>query len=515
MLKSRKGGASVVRINKWVIFLVVFLVVGFIGGFLLASSLGVVPGTMDQEKSEKPSKSSVDTHNHQLLDQISQVFETASARVSPSVVTIFAEQTVKVQNPFGFPDDTFKDFFGEDFFKRFFGVPTPKEQKRTVRSLGSGVIVTEDGYILTNNHVVAGAEKLSVVIGDKKNYEAKVIGTDPHTDVAVIKIKAKDLPAASFGNSDGVKVGQWVIAVGNPFQLMHTVTAGIISAKGRSSMGLADYEDFIQTDASINPGNSGGALADLDGNVIGINTAISSPSGGNVGIGFAIPINMARQVMDGLITKGKITRGYLALFPQDIDENLAKALKLKGTEGSLVADVTPGGPAEKAGIKRGDVIVEFNGKKVENSTQLRNMVAQTKPGTSVQITLLRNGQEIRVRAVLDERPREQAGAAPGEEQPGTATAKKLGLNVQTLTPDSARQLGYQGDRGVVVIDVTPGSPSEEAGLKQGDLIKEINRKEIHTAQEFEKIIASLKTGDSAALLVRRGQNTFFVAIEIQ
>jgi serine protease Do len=504
-----------VKINKSMIFLCVILVVGFIGGFLLASTLGHIPITTDQENSETQSKSSVDTQNHELLDQISRVFEGASAKVSPSVVTIFAEQTVQIQNPFGFPDDAFKEFFGEDFFKRFFGTPSPEEQRRTIRSLGSGVIVTEDGYILTNNHVVAGAEKLSVVIGDKKNYEAKVIGTDPQTDVAVIKIKANDLHAASLGNSDEVKVGQWVIAVGNPFQLMHTVTAGIISAKGRSSVGLADYEDFIQTDASINPGNSGGALADLDGNVIGINTAISSPSGGNVGIGFAIPINMARQVMDGLITKGKITRGYLALFPQDIDENLAKALKLKGTEGSLVADVTPGGPADKAGIKRGDVIIKFNGKKVENSTQLRNMVAQIQPGTSVQITLLRNGREIQVKAVLDERPKEQAGAAPQEEQPGTATVNKLGLDVQTLTPDIAQQLGYQGDRGVVVINVTPGSPAEEAGLSRGDLIKEMNRKEIHTAREFEKAIASLKPGDSAALLVRRGQNTFFIAIEIQ
>ena len=293
-------------------------------------------------------KSSTDNPQvHGLLSQISEAFEEAAANVSSSVVSIFAEQTVQVQSPFGLPDDAFKDFFGDDFFKRFFGTPPSQEHKRTVQSLGSGVIVTKDGYILTNNHVVANAEKLSVIIGDKKNYEAKIIGTDPPTDVAVIKIDANDLPAAILGDSDKVKVGQWVIAVGNPFHLFHTVTHGIISAKGRSSVGLADYEDFFQTDASINPGNSGGALADTEGNVIGINTAIASPSGGNVGIGFAIPINMAKKVMDDLISRGEVTRGYIGLIPKDINDDLAKALKLSGTEGVLVGDVDRAGPADK------------------------------------------------------------------------------------------------------------------------------------------------------------------------
>jgi serine protease Do len=333
--------------------------------------------------------------------------------------------------------------------------------------------------------------------------------------VAVIKIKGKELPVASLGNSDNVKIGQWVIAVGNPFQLMHTVTAGIISAKGRSSVGLAEYEDFIQTDASINPGNSGGALADLEGNVIGINTAITSPSGGNIGIGFAIPINMAKQVMSALMSEGKISRGYLAIYPQDIDEDLAKALNLKNTEGSLVADVTPDGPADKAGIKRGDVIVEFNGKKVENSVELRNMVAQVSPGTKVEVVLNRDGKEMQLTVRLGERPGATEGQSSSEKQPEEQMSRKLGLSIQTLTPDLADQLGYKNAKGVVVTDVVAGSSADEAGLQRGDLIVEVNRKRVQSAQDFENETRSLKSGDVVALLVRRGANTFFVAVNVQ
>ena len=503
-------------INRNFLFLVVFLVVGFIASILLAAPLGLSPRTTSQEQTVATEVLTDNPQVHDLLSQISKAFEESAANVSSSVVSIFAEQTVQTQSLFGLPDDAFKDFFGEDFFKRFFGTPTPREEKRTVRSLGSGVIVTKNGYILTNNHVVANAEKLSVVVGDNKTYEAKVIGTDPPTDVAVIKVDANDLTAAKLGNSDDVKVGQWVIAVGNPFQLFHTVTHGIISAKGRSSVGLADYEDFFQTDASINPGNSGGALADMEGYVIGINTAIASPSGGNVGIGFAIPINMAKKVMEDLISKGEVTRGYIGLVPQDINEDLAMALKLSGTEGVLVGDVDRAGPADKGGIKRGDVMVEFDGKKVENSTQLRNMAAQTKPGTPVKIGLLRDGKKVEVTVTLGERQKEgRGGQFPQEPQPEAQTSQKLGLSVQTLTPDIAEQLGYQKDSGVIVADVFSGSPAEEAGLQRGDLIKEVNRKEVRTVQDFEKKNKDLKSGDVAALLVRRGQNTFFTTIKVQ
>ena len=345
------------------------------------------------------------------MNAISSVFEQAASKVGPSCVAIIAEQVVAVQSPLGTADDPSKEFSGKDPFKRFFGQPPPG-QKRTIRSLGSGVIVSADGMILTNNHVVSKAEKLLVALRDKKTFPAEIIGTDPQTDLAVIKIEAADLPAASLGDSEEVKVGQWVIAVGNPLQMMHTVTAGIISAKGRSSVGLAEFEDFIQTDASINPGNSGGALADLNGDVIGINTAISSLSGGSIGIGFAIPINMVREVMKALITEGKVIRGYLGFLPEDIDENQAKNFNLKGAEGVFVAAVTPKGPADQAGIEPGDVIMTFHGARVRDATRLKMMIAETAPKTVVKIGLIRQGRPVEVTVIPAEAPSERGEHVP-------------------------------------------------------------------------------------------------------
>jgi serine protease Do len=496
------------------IYLGLAFVIGLAGGAWLApgSVLSKAAADVPQE-TQNPAEQQKAAPTQQTMDNISRLFEQAALKAGPSVVPITAEQVVAAQSNFGSPDESLRDFFGEDFFKRFFGQP-PQEQKRTVRSLGSGVIVSSDGYILTNNHVVANADKLFVVIGDKKTYPARVVGTDPQTDVAVVRIEAKDLPAATLGNSDAVSVGQWVIAIGNPFQLMHTITAGIISAKGRSSVGLADYEDFFQTDASINPGNSGGALADLNGNVIGINTAIATPSGGSIGIGFAIPINMARQVMDSLISKGRVVRGYLGLLPQDIDENLAKALGLKTTEGVLIGDVTPNGPADQAGIKRGDVILSFDGKKVEDATQLRLMIADMAPKTKAKVSLLRQGKTLDVSVVLAERPKTPQEKAPEQEQPEGQTGEKLGLNLQDLTPDIMAQLGYEKEKGALVADVASGSPAEDAGLGRGDLIKEVNRMPISSVREFEKAIKGFKAGDVIALLVRRGPTTLFVGIKI-
>jgi serine protease Do len=447
------------------------------------------------------------------MTEIGDAFESAADKVSDFVVPIFAEQVVRTPAQ-GFPDDPFRQFFGNDFFKRFFGA-APQPPTRTVRSLGSGVILSPDGHILTNNHVVEGADKLTVILKDKRRLQAKVIGADPLTDVAVIKIEAAGLPSAALGDSDAARVGQWVIAVGNPFALLRTVTHGIISATGRSSVGIATYEDFIQTDAPINPGNSGGALADLDGNVIGINSAISSPSGANVGLGFAIPINMAKSIMAQLIAKGRVIRGYLGLTAQDIDPSLVGPLKLKDAQGALVSEVNPETPADRAKIEPGDVIVEFDGKPVESSQDLHNLAAQTAPGTRVKIVLLRNGERLEVETTLGERPAEKTQAKPFKPGEGRGpTAERLGLTIQTLTSDAARELGYNGDKGALITDVAPGGAGDDADLKAGDLIKEANRVRVTAAQDFEAIVRAAKSGDTLALLVRRGPNAFFVAVKI-
>lgn len=495
-------------------FFVVGLITMIVGGGACIATIRAA-----QQQARKPSEQlqvpAVTLQGKAFLDQFSAAFESAAAKVNPSVVPILSEQVSRVASPFAGQSDPLRDFFGDDFLKRFFG-NAQGDRKEVVHALGSGVIVSDDGYILTNNHVVDGAEKLTVILQDKKKYIAKIVGRDPQTDVAVIKIHASNLQGASLGNSDQVRVGQWVIAVGNPFQLMHTVTAGIISAKGRSSVNLADYEDFFQTDASINPGNSGGALADLDGNVIGINTAIYSPSGtgGNIGIGFAIPINMAKNVMHQLVAKGKVTRGYLGLLPQDIDEALGRALHLKGTAGTLVGDVTAGGPADKAGITRGDVIVSYDDQQVENSKQLRNLVAASEPGSTVKIGLLRDGKESHISVNLGERPRNIAEVPAGTSRPETGSFGRYGLSVQELSPEIARTLGIGDDHGVVVVEVKGGSMAEGAGLQKNDLIKEVNRTPVRSVADFDKAIEQVGKNDSVALLVRRGNNTFFVAMQL-
>ncbi len=486
--------------------------VGFVAGVTFVTLLGSGNNTPLRGNEQRGSAPVVTPQGREMLEQFSAAFESAAAEVNASVVPIYSEQVKVVQNPFASGDDPFRQFFGNDFFHQFFG-NQPQQQKEVVHALGSGVIVSKDGYILTNNHVVKGAQKLTVMLSDKKKYKAKVIGTDPQTDVAVIKIDAKDLLTANLGNSDNVKVGQWVIAVGNPFELMHTVTAGIISAKGRSTVGLADYSDFIQTDASINPGNSGGALADLDGNVIGINTAIYSPSGGNVGIGFAIPINMAKEVMDQLIKTGKVTRGFLGIQIQDVDETMAKAMKLSTTEGALVGDVNKDSPAEKAGVQVGDVITGVNGQNVENSDQLRNVVAGIEPGSTVKLTLIRKGEEKTVDVKLGERPSDaQIAENEGSEQ--ESTSKKLGVTVDNLNATLARQLGIETTVGVVITKVDQASPADDAGVKKGDVVEQVNQVNVKNVDEFNKALGQLKSGESVALLLKRGGTTFYVGIDI-
>ena len=441
-----------------------------------------------------------------LLRQFSRAFQQAAGRVNPSVVAIYSEQLARPTSMTSSP------FLDDPFLRQFFGNGrgVPQVPHKT-EGMGSGVIITEDGTILTNNHVVRDASKVTVEL-DGRKYPARVIGTDPQTDLAVVKIDATGLQAAELGDSDGLQVGEWVIAVGNPLELTHSVTAGIVSATGRSDVGVAAYENFIQTDASINPGNSGGALADLDGKVVGINTAIATPTGGNIGIGFAIPINMARQVMDDLVQRGRISRGYLALVPQDLDEDLAKAMDLGDQRGVLVAEVTRDGPAAKAGLRRGDVILAFNEHKVDSATQLRNAVAGVKPGSEVQVEGLRDGRRRTFRVVLSERPDSVAAATPErDDDEGKESGGRLGLSLQPLTPDVAGQLGYGSDvQGVLVSSVEPGSPAAEAGLAPGDLIEAVGRTEVRSVDELRRALAA-RSGD-VALLVRRGERSQYVAI---
>ena len=485
---------------------------GLLALILAGAGLGVATAVASHSPSSSPAPPpsatrSVDAASGRaLLEQFSAAFQDAAEHVNPSVVPIFAEQEVQVANV---P-------FGPDLLRRFFDLPgMPGGEERPVtrkaKSLGSGVIVSEDGYILTNNHVVRDATKLTVELEGEK-HAARVVGVDPQTDLAVIKVDAKDLPAAKLGDSDGLRVGQWVIAVGNPLELLHSVTAGIVSAKGRSEVGVAAYENFIQTDASINYGNSGGALADLDGNVVGINTAIATPTGGSVGLGFAIPINMARGVMDELIAKGRVQRGYLALMPQDLDENLAAALGLKDRHGALVGEVTADGPADKAGVKRGDVIVSFNGQPVADATALRNLVGTADPASAAKLGVVRDGKERQIEVRLGERPDEVAeNLNSGDEQgPG---GSRLGLSVQPLTPDLASRLGYENAHGVVVREVEPGSPADEAGIRRGDLIEAVGPKDVTSVTELKKALEG--EGKHVALLVRRGDRPAqYIGVEL-
>ncbi|HEX5418882.1 MAG TPA: Do family serine endopeptidase [Gammaproteobacteria bacterium] len=447
------------------------------------------------------------------LDQVSAAFEQAAAKVNPSVVPIFSVSSVSEQDTRSAGSGSGQLFGGREVQPGYGEMP--HQEQRVVHSLGSGVIASPDGYILTNNHVVEGARELTVVLPNGQRLSASIVGADPETDLALVKVDAHNLPAASFGDSDDVKIGQWVIAVGNPFELLHTTTAGIVSATGRSHVGITDYEDFIQTDAAVNPGNSGGALADLDGKVIGINAAISSPTGGSVGLGFAIPVNMAKTVMAQLKAHGRVIRGYLGVLLQPLTSDLASALGMaQGTKGVLIGDVEHGSPADHAGLKRGDVVMQFDGRTIDAVESLRDGIASSAPGSRVQLGVLRNGKSVSLDATLAE----QAQSEKAAEQASSKTQvqpprQRLGLVAETLTPDIAQQLGYAGEQGAIVVRVAPGGVAESVGLERGDLIKEVDRQAIRSADELAAKVLSLKSGP-AALLVQRSDKTFFVAIRV-
>jgi len=447
-------------------------------------------------------------------------FADLADKEKPTVVNISTSRVIKrrgrpffgFESPFGRGQrDPFEDFFGKDFFDRFFG-DMPKEFRQ--QSLGSGFIINKEGYIVTNNHVVENADDIKVKLSNGKVYEAKVVGKDKKTDLALIKINASgDMPTVVLGDSDKLRVGDWVMAIGNPFGLEHTVTVGVVSAKERV-IGAGPYDNFIQTDASINPGNSGGPLFDINGNVVGINTAIIA---GGQGIGFAIPINLAKEVLPQLKEKGRVKRAWLGVVVQDITEDLAKSFSLNSAKGALVADVVKNGPAEKAGIRRGDVITKFNGKEIENSHELSRKAAASDVGKKIEIVLMREGKEKRVKVTMEEYPSEGFSFGEGEteeEGEGEGEETKLGISVQQLSPEIAERLGAKGAKGVVISDIDEGSPAEEAGLRRGDIIKEINRKAVGNMNEFRREMGKANLKKGILFLIQRGETTFFVTIKV-
>jgi serine protease Do len=422
--------------------------------------------------------------------------------MSPTVVNVKVTKVEQVtfHGP-RIPEGPFGDF-SERFFK---DMPRSPKSYRT-RGVGSGVIISNDGYILTNNHVVEGAKEVTVTLADKKEHKAQIVGRDPKTDLAVLKIESgKPLPAAAMGDSEQVKVGDWVVAIGNPFGLNHTVTSGIVSAKGRV-IGTGPYEDFIQTDASINPGNSGGPLFNMKGEVVGINTAII-PYG--QGIGFAIPVNTAKPLIPQLVSKGEVTRGYLGVSIQSITPDLAKALKVKDRKGALVADVASGSPADNGGIERGDIIVAFNGKAVDDSHDLPAMVATTPVGEKVTVIVLRDGKERSLPIKVGKLPSEEVKI----EKSAQPTEGKWGLQLHDLNPQIARQMRLKTDDGVVVFGINRGSPADEAGIRRGDIIVEVNRHQVNSVNDVKEQID--KSEDHLLLLVQRDNGKFFVPLEQQ
>ena len=434
-------------------------------------------------------------------------------RVAPGVVKIVTTTTIQnssMQQWPGFTDPFWKRFFGDQF-----GQMSPPQQSGPLveHGLGSGVIVTKDGYILTNNHVVDNAKEVKVTLQDGRVFTAKVIGRDPKSDIAVVKIDATNLPVVPMADSDKVQVGDVVLAIGNPFGVGQTVTAGIVSAKDRGNMGLEDYEDFIQTDAAINPGNSGGALVDADGRLIGINTAILSRSGGSQGVGFAVPSDLARNVMDSLIEYGHVTRGYLGVMIQDVTPVLAKEFKLNEPKGALVGDVVPDGPAAKAGFKDGDVVLDFNGNPVPDSRHLQLTVAETKPGSSVPVKIWRDGSTRTLEVTIKQLPgTEQLAENNTANNQDTGTLN--GVGVSNVDPQTRRQYNLPDTlKGAVITEVKPDSPSAEAGLKPGDVIESINHHPVKNAEEAVRLTEHAKDKHTLVRVWEKGGSRYIVVDE--
>lgn len=462
------------------------------------ASLPDFSATTEVEPSDKQPVKTLKDFNDAIVNIADQA--------TPAVVTIQVTQTVEVpENP----------------FSRFFGNPQGESPERQRRGLGSGVIVSQDGYIITNNHVVEGADELTVGLSNGKKYDGEVVGTDPQTDIAVVKIDAENLSALKIGNSEDVRVGEMVLAIGSPLgeDLAHSVSMGIISAKGRAIGILREaggYENFLQTDAAINPGNSGGALVNMDGELVGINSAIASRSGGNDGIGFAVPSNLAKSIMESLIESGKVVRGYLGITGGgEVDRTMARALGLDNAYGVIVGDVQNEGPAAEAGLIEGDVIQTLNGERIENWTKFRTAIATSAPGTEVILGIIRDGDEREVEVTLGELPNQQT--ASNMQQPDQDMEQQLGFGVRNLTPELSQRLGLEsGQTGVVVVQINRGSKAQRQGLQEGDVITSVSRNKVENVSDFKNEISKIAESDKNVVLlrvIRQGINQY-VAFEL-
>jgi Do/DeqQ family serine protease len=473
------------------------LLIALLAGFTLLACKGQGKTRFDAPAAAQPASltsASVAGYQSSYADVVS--------RVAPAVVTVRSTERARQAQQYPFGDDP--------FFRQFFGDRLPQQPPQRVQGLGSGVVINSDGHILTNFHVIDGAVEIKVEMTDNRTYTAKVVGSDQPSDLALLKIEANNLPSLTLGDSDKVRVGDVVLAVGNPLGVGQTVTAGIISAKGRAT-GLSDgsFEDFLQTDAAINRGNSGGALVNTTGELVGINSQIISPSGGNIGIGFAIPSNMARAVLDQLLKTGKVKRGMIGVTIQAVSADLAASLNLPAARGAMVNSVQAGGPAEKAGIKMGDVITAFNDSQVIDNNNLRNLVASTAPGTDVTLTILRDGHEQRVTVKLAELPARAAAAGEQQGDQESEETGKYGLTVEPLTPELASRLGLKPtDQGVVVSQVDPNGPAAEAQIQQGDVIQEVNRQAVRNANELRAALGRSGARPALVLVNRRGRTVY-------
>ena len=488
--------------------------VGMVIGLVVASDMGWLPsGTAGPE----PVPSGI-VHPVASAPQLPMAggngknFVDIAKMVKPAVVNIAATRSGKAgdgpqSSPFD--DPFFRKFFGDEFFKR-----EAPQRERKERGQGSGVIVDPNGLIITNNHVVNKADEIKVILSDKREFKGKLIGTDTKTDIAVVKIEATGLPTISLADSDQLEVGEFVLAVGSPFGLTQSVTMGIVSAVGRASMGIAEYEDFIQTDAAINPGNSGGALVNVRGELVGINTAIFSQSGGNMGIGFAVPTNLARTIMDQLVKTGKVVRGWLGVAIQELTPELAAQFGLADTKGVLASDVMDDSPAKKAGFERADVITEYDGKPMDSPTHLRNAVAQTPIGKNVTVKLIRDKKAKQLDITIVEQPKSFGQASSEESGESTAPTGVLSdLDVRELNEELAARYGLKtSERGVIVVRVKSGSTAEEMGVREGDIILEVNRKGVSSLKSYERAVSGLGKDQAVLLLLKRKGQAIYLTL---